>query len=86
MNQQILIVEIYIKLYQFSKNEDIDAKFFIRDYFLKNLKEDKLKNLIHFIENLKTEDYIDIMDKLKEKYIIKEEDFSLLIKKFQLNY
>ena len=76
LNQQILIVEIYIKLYQNPSNEEnIEIKGYIRNYFIKNIKESSLKNIINFVKNLGDEDYLNIMNKLGENYLIKENDF-----------
>ena len=75
--QNTLIVEIYINLYKLStKDEDIDVKIYINDFFFKDLKEDKLKDLSRFLENLeKKEDYLDIMEKIGKNYIINESDY-----------
>lgn len=86
LSQQILIVEIYIKLYQNPSNEDnnIEIKGYIRNYFIKNIKEAQLKNVINFIKNLGDEDYLDIMNKLGENYLIKEKDFYSLEKSIKI--
>lgn len=76
LNQHILIVQLYIKLYQIPSNdENIEVKSYIRNNFIKNIKEAQLKNVINFINNLGDEDYLNIMDKLGENYSIKENDF-----------
>ena len=77
LNQHILKIEILIELYQLPNNdENLEIKSYIKDYFLKILKETQLKDVINFIKNLKNEeDYLDIMDKLSEKYMIDENDF-----------
>ena len=77
LSQNILIIEIYIKLYKLSKNdEDIDVKIYISDFFFKDLREDKLNDIVKFVKNLdKKEDYIEIMDKIGKNYIISESDY-----------
>ena len=77
LSQNILITEIYINLYRLSVNdEDIDVKIYINDFFFKDLREDKLNDIVKFVKTLdKKEDYLEIMNKIGKNYIISESDY-----------
>ena len=71
--------KIYIELYEKYNNEkhrDIIEK--IKDYYIKNLKFENLDKFIIFIEKLKEDkfdDIKDVMDRIKIKFKINEDDF-----------
>ena len=74
--------KIYLKLYSKyggdKKYKDIIEKsidFEINELKNDNLENDKLNKFCSFVNILTFDDYIDIMDRIKNKYLISEDDF-----------
>ena len=69
--------KIYIHLIKFCKDEQHNKmKENIKDYYLAKLNIENLDEFILFIKCIKsTDDYYEIMEKIKNQYLIKESDF-----------
>ena len=69
--------KIYINLIKFCKDEQHKKmKENIKNYYLTKLNNENLDEFIVFIDSIKnTNDYYEIMEKIKNQYLIKEEDF-----------
>ena len=68
--------KIYIILIRYCNDSEHDEmKKNIIDIYVNDIKFDKIDELMVFIQNLEENDYEKIMEQLRKKYIIKEDDF-----------
>ena len=69
-------LKIYISLINISDDEEHqEMKNYITKIYINNINYNNIEDFIIFIKSLNENDYLKLMNQLKEKYIIKELDF-----------
>ena len=76
LNDKKLKNNIYIGLLRYCNDDEHNKmKKFIEDHYVKNIKLENLNETIIFLKNLKTESFSDVMARIKNNYLINNEDF-----------